>query len=47
MVDDEAVDALVSLGYSRRQASDALKKVPSKVKEIENRVKQALKALSK
>jgi len=45
--DDEAIDALVSLGYSRHQASEALKKVPIKVKEVENRVKEALKLLAK
>lgn len=47
MADDEAIDALVSLGYSRYQASEVLKKIPSKVKEVENRVKEALKMLSK
>ncbi len=47
IVDDEAVDALVSLGYSQRQASEALKKVPTKVKGVENRVKGALKMLGK
>jgi len=45
--DDEAVDALVSLGYSKYQAHDALKKVPTKVKEIEDRIKEALKILGK
>ncbi len=43
--DDEAIDALVSLGYTRYQASEALKKVPGRVKEVENRVKGALKIL--
>ena len=45
--DDEAIDALVSLGYSSRQAREALKQVPAKVKEVENRIKEALKILGK
>jgi len=45
--DDEAIDALISLGYSSRQAREALGKVPSKVKSIEDRIKQALKTLGK
>lgn len=47
VTNDEAVDALVSLGYTKYQASDALKQVPMKVKEIENRIKEALKILGK
>jgi len=43
--DDEAIDALVSLGYAGRQARDALKQVPAKVKQVESRIKQALKIL--
>jgi len=45
--DDEAIDALVSLGYTSRQASEALKQVSSKVKKVEDRIKQALKILGK
>ena len=45
--DDEAVDALASLGYTKYQARDALKQVPTKVKEIENRIKEALRILGK
>lgn len=47
VTDDEAIDALTSLGYTKYQASDALKQVPNKVKEIENRIKEALKILGK
>ncbi len=47
VTDDEAVDALVSLGYTKYQAADALKQVSTKVKEIENRIKEALKILGK
>lgn len=42
----DALEALVSLGYSERDARDALKKVPKEVKSASDRVKQALKALS-
>jgi Holliday junction DNA helicase RuvA len=45
--DDEAIDALVSLGYAQRQAKEALSQVPAKVKSVENRVKEALKILGK
>jgi len=44
---DEAIDALISLGYTGRQAGEALNKVPAKVKKIEDRVKEALKILGK
>ncbi len=47
IADDEAVDALVSLGYSQHQVREALKKVPVKVKGVEARVKGALKILGK
>lgn len=40
----EAIDALVSLGYSQKQAQEALKKVKSG--NLENKVKEALKILS-
>jgi len=45
--DDEAIDALISLGYSPQQARGALNQVPGKVKEVENRIKEALKILGK
>ena len=45
--DDEAVDALISLGYGDRQSREALKQVPAKVKKIEDRVKEALKILGR
>lgn len=45
--DDEAFDALVGLGYSSRQAADVLKRVPAKIKRVEDRIKQALKLLSR
>ncbi len=45
--DSEAVDALVSLGYSQSQAREALREVPDKVTDIQERIKQALKELAK
>lgn len=42
----DALEALVSLGYSERDARDALKKIPKEVTNTSERVKQALKGLS-
>lgn len=42
----DALEALVSLGYSERDARDALKKVPKEVVGASDRVKSALKVLS-
>lgn len=43
----DALEALVSLGYSERDAREALKKVDKKIENPSERVKQALKILSK
>lgn len=45
--DSEAIDALVSLGYTNHQAREALKQVPAKIKGVENKIKEALKILGK
>lgn len=45
MADEEAVEALVGLGYQQRQAQQALKQVPEKIKGTANRIKEALKIL--
>jgi holliday junction DNA helicase RuvA len=45
--DDESFDALVSLGYSRNQAREALRQVPEKIKGPEKRIKEALRLLGK
>jgi len=45
--DGEAIDALVSLGYRLQEAREALKKVPQEVKEVGEKIKHALKLLSK
>lgn len=44
---DEAEDALVNLGFSRQRAREALKKIPKEGQNAEQKVKQALKTLSK
>lgn len=43
----DVIEALVSLGYSTKQASDALKKVGGKIKGTGERIKEVLKILSK
>ena len=42
----DALEALISLGYSERDAREALKKVPKEVVGASDRVKSALKVLS-
>ena len=42
----DALEALVSLGYSERDAREALKKIPKEIENTSERVKLALKALS-
>ncbi len=44
---DEAESALMQLGFSKQQAKDALSKVPSSIKNSEERIKEALKKLGK
>lgn len=43
----EVVDALLSLGYSQQEAREALKSIPSNVKDLETKVKTALQSLHK
>lgn len=45
--DSETIEALISLGYSASQAREALKAVPENVKDISERVREALKRLGK
>jgi Holliday junction DNA helicase RuvA len=45
--DREAIDALVSLGYSATQARDALKLVPADISDISDRVREALRMLGR
>jgi Holliday junction DNA helicase RuvA len=46
-IDVDAVEALVSMGYSVVEARDALKMVPIDVKDVGARIRQALKNLGK
>jgi Holliday junction DNA helicase RuvA len=43
----DAMDALLALGYREQEARDALKAVPNEVKNLQEKVKIALKSLSK
>ncbi|MFA5871751.1 MAG: Holliday junction branch migration protein RuvA [Parcubacteria group bacterium] len=45
--DSEAIEALISLGYTNAQARDALKVVPESMKDVSERVRAALKNLGK
>jgi holliday junction DNA helicase RuvA len=42
----DVIEALVSLGYSEREAREALKKIPKEIDETSEKVKAALKHLS-
>lgn len=42
----DALDALMALGYSQREAREALARVPREITSAEERVKEALKRLS-
>ena len=42
-----AEDALMQLGFSRQQARDALSRVDPKIKDIEEKIKLALKSMGK
>ncbi len=46
-LDTEVEEALVGLGYSRRQVRDALTKISPESKKIEDRLKEALRFLNK
>ncbi len=45
--DNETIDALVALGYKLTEARGALRKIPEDIKDIGEKVKQALKVLGK
>ena len=44
---DESESALMQLGFSKQQAREALSHVPDKIKDSEEKIKQALKYLGK
>lgn len=46
-IDGQALDALVALGYKLSEAREALRKIPEDIKEIGDKVKEALKILGK
>jgi len=43
----DVIEALTGLGYTRSQAQQALQKMPENIEGVENKVKEALKILSK
>jgi len=45
--DQKAVEALINLGFSKKEAQNALSKVPEETKSTENKVKKALEILGK
>lgn len=45
--DSDVVEALESLGYSKQQAQETLKKLPEELERTEDKVKEALKLLGK
>ena len=44
---DETVDSLVSLGFSRAEAKDALSRLPAEIVDPEQKIKEALKLLGR
>jgi len=46
-LDTEVEEALVGLGYSRRQVREILSKIPSEMTKIEERLKEALRLLGR
>lgn len=44
---DDALDALERLGYSRREASEALRQVDGSITDVRDRLRAALRALNK
>ncbi len=46
-LDTEVEEALVGLGYSRRQVREILNKIPADIKKIEDRLREALRFLSR
>lgn len=45
--DSEAIEALISLGYTNAQAREVLKNIPDNIKDVSEKVKAALKSLGK
>ena len=47
VTDVDAIEALMTMGYSNAEARDALKSVPTDIKDVGARVKMALRSLGK
>jgi Holliday junction DNA helicase RuvA len=47
VIDSDAIEALVGMGYSVTEARDALKLVSPEIKDVGARIKQALKSLGR
>ena len=45
--DSEAIDALIGLGYRLHEAREVLRKIPESIEDVGEKVKEALKLLSK
>jgi Holliday junction DNA helicase RuvA len=45
--DEEALEAMRSLGYSQQEAREALRKVPAKIEKSSERLREALKILGR
>lgn len=46
-VNDEALKALISLGFTKTEAKEALESLPKEIRDTEEQIKEALKILSK
>jgi len=46
-IDVDAIEALITMGYSNTEAREALKNVPTDIKDVGARVKEALKGLGR
>jgi Holliday junction DNA helicase RuvA len=47
LADNDAIEALTTMGYSVSEARDALKNVPSNITDVGERIKMALKSLGR
>jgi len=47
ILEDEAYQALINLGFSRQKVKEALARVPKDIQETEKKIKEALKILGK
>lgn len=45
--ESEAIDALVALGYSQKEARDSVRKIPDNISDTKEKVRAALRVISK